>query len=117
MKREHIIAEKTWGSEIWFENNSQYCGKLLICNQKEWSSKGLFHYHQEKDETFYVIEGTLRLHIIDKNSDIKPIVLETGDSYRIKPFIKHRFTSITRICKFIEVSTQHFDSDSYRVEK
>jgi mannose-6-phosphate isomerase-like protein (cupin superfamily) len=117
MKREHITVKKYWGSEIWFENNSKYCGKLLKVYQKQWSSKGLFHYHKVKDETFFVIEGTLRIHIVDKKGEIVPIVLQTGESYRIKPLVKHRFTAITKICKFIEVSTHHEDDDSFRVEE
>ena len=41
--------------------------------------------------------------------------LEEGNSYRIFPNILHRFTAITDECKFIEVSTTHRDSDSYRI--
>ena len=57
-KREHIIASKTWGGEVWFENNDLYCGKLLTVNKKDWSSKGLFHYHLVKDESFFIINHT-----------------------------------------------------------
>ena len=115
--REHKYIKKSWGSELWFQNNSKYCGKQLEVFRKYWSSKGLFHFHKIKDETFFVVEGTLLLHIIDRNGDLKPIVLSKGDSFRIRPYMKHRFTAINcEKCIFIEVSTQHFEEDSYRVE-
>jgi len=112
---EQINVEKTWGSEIWFANHELYCGKLLTVFKHQWSSKGKFHYHPVKDETFFVIEGTLLLHIRTR-TNIKPIVLAPGESYRIKPGVEHKFTTRSVVCKFIEVSTEHFESDSIRVE-
>jgi mannose-6-phosphate isomerase-like protein (cupin superfamily) len=104
-------VSKTWGYEEWFENNDLYCGKRLTVFKGQWSSKGKFHYHKIKDETFFVIKGTLIIEL-----DIgAPIILNEGDSYRIKPNKYHRFTSETDECKFIEVSTTHSDVDSYRV--
>ena len=113
-KREHIKVNKYWGGEEWFENNNLYCGKLLTVYKKLWSSKGKFHYHPIKDETFFVIEGELLLHIVTKWNVIKPVVLKKGDSYRIAPSVKHRFTSLTDKCEFIEVSTKHIEEDSIR---
>ncbi len=113
----HKFVSKSWGYEEWFENNDMYCGKLLTVVKHQWSSKGKYHYHKIKDETFYVIEGTLLLHIFDDNEKIPiPVKLNKGDSYRIKPNVFHRFTSATNECKFIEVSTTHSDDDSYRVD-
>jgi len=42
------------------------------------------------------------------------LVLLPGDSYTIKPMVGHRFTSRTDTSECFEVSTQHFESDSYR---
>ena len=102
-------VEKTWGKEIWFENNELYCGKLLIIEQGKWSSNGRYHLHIDKDETFFVIEGELILYIAHDR-----IILGVGESYRIKPGTPHRFTTKSTVCRFIEVSTHHKDSDSYR---
>ncbi len=111
--REHTIVKKRWGEEELFENNDLYCGKLLTVHRKMWSSDKLFHYHPKKDETFYVIEGELLLHI-KSGTNIKPIVLKVGESYRIKPRERHRFTALSEVCKFIEVSTTHLKEDSIR---
>ena len=111
------LVPKDWGYEKWIINTELYCGKELVCNCNIWSSNGRFHYHKIKDETFYVIEGTLLLVIKEENKDKEHITLDIGDTYRIKPGLKHKFTSLTQRCKFIEFSTQHFDDDSYRVSE
>jgi len=108
-------VQKTWGYEIWFANTELYCGKLLLVHQNEWSSKGKFHYHNIKDETFFIIEGALTLDIAKENGEYERMTLYTNDSYRVMPGVKHRFTSALPIpCKFIEASTHHDDEDSYR---
>jgi mannose-6-phosphate isomerase-like protein (cupin superfamily) len=105
---------KSWGKELWFENNEKYCGKLLTIYHGYWSSKGKFHYHKIKDETFYVIFGSLHLDV-EIDGVIRSLTLDPHSSFRVKPNIKHRFTCAGGLfCQFIEVSTNHQDSDSYR---
>lgn len=103
------IVEKSWGKEEWIVNNELYCGKILTCIRGKWSSNGLYHYHKLKDETFHILQGSVILDI-----EGKEYTLNEGDTFRIKPNTKHRFTSLTDISKILEISTQHFDSDSYR---
>jgi mannose-6-phosphate isomerase-like protein (cupin superfamily) len=115
MKKVQIEVEKTWGSELWFANTKEYCGKLLIVEPDKWSSEGKFHYHENKDETFFIIEGILWLDIADEEGGHERLTIHTNDSYRVMPGVKHRFSSATsNVCKFIEASTHHEDSDSYR---
>ena len=109
------FVKKSWGNELWFENNEMYCGKLLVVRPGEWSSRGKFHYHKIKDETFFIVDGTLRLDIADDDGKVKKLILLENDSVRIKPEVRHRFTAqSTKVCKFVEVSTTHSDDDSYR---
>jgi len=86
---------KGWGHEIIFENNELYCGKLLVfkkgCNFS-------MHYHLIKDETWYVQEGEFLYRWIDT---------ETGEVH------EEQLREADGI--LFEVSTEHFDSDSYRV--
>jgi mannose-6-phosphate isomerase-like protein (cupin superfamily) len=105
---------KTWGYEHWFVNNDKYCGKLLFVNKNMWSSKGAYHYHKLKTETFFVIDGTLRLDYIDLDGTFKMIILYKYDSFHVPAKMKHRFTAISDGCTFIEASTTHRDDDSYR---
>jgi len=47
---------KGWGYESWIVNNQDYCGKLLFFKKDKRCS---WHYHENKDETFYVQSGKL----------------------------------------------------------
>jgi len=98
-------VEKVWGSEEWIVNNEQYCGKILILNK---GYTGSLHFHKNKHETFYVLEGRVLLEIGDKK-----LVLNVGDSHIIEPGQKHRFTPLEN-SKMIEFSTHHDDADTYR---
>ena len=107
---------KTWGYEYWFANTARYCGKLLSIDPGKWSSNGAYHYHKIKDETFFVIEGALRLDYVTQEGEFKTIILEKFESFQVETRMKHRFATATlNGCKFIEAATTHRDSDSYRV--
>lgn len=116
----HHIVTKVWGYEIWIENNTLYCGKHLHVLPGKWCS---VHYHKNKKETFYVITGELLLKYsqdISKSfweSNIgDSIILKKGESFTIEPNCAHAFTSNSSFpCDFIEISTHHEDSDSYRI--
>ena len=101
------FVNKVWGSENWLVNNKKYCAKFLNLKKGYQCS---YHYHKKKDETFYCLEGCVKL-IVEK----KLYTLATGQQIRIKPKQKHKFNAITDTAKILEVSTQHFDSDSYRI--
>jgi mannose-6-phosphate isomerase-like protein (cupin superfamily) len=108
---------KSWGWVKWFDNNELYCGKEIFVLHNKWSSKGKYHYHKLKPETFYVIKGILKIDYFNENNIECSIIVRPGESFRIEIGMKHRFTSLTKNgCKFIEVSTTHDDSDSYRCE-
>ena len=47
---------------------------------------------------------------------IEKMILKKGMSVRVFPGMPHRFKSLTPTAKILEVSTQHFDEDSYRIE-
>jgi mannose-6-phosphate isomerase-like protein (cupin superfamily) len=119
------IVNKTWGFEKWIINTPDYCGKQLVCLYNNWSSEGKFHYHKDKDETFFVLQGVLELEmiILDKDHKAHPpggvweFLLRQGDSIRIRPLWAHRFRSLTAPSTvFYEFSTHHDDKDSYYLE-
>ena len=105
---------KGWGHEIIFENNELYCGKLLCFKA---GAKFSMHYHLIKDETWYVKEGEFIYRYINTNTaETVEIKLKEGDSVRQFPGQPHQLIAITDGSVF-EVSTEHFDEDSYRVIK
>jgi len=99
-------VQKVWGHEDWLVNNNLYCGKILHIKKQHCCS---YHYHKVKDETFYILKG----HIIMELNGARFDMLE-GDVLRLKPGDKHRFFGIED-SDIIETSTQHFDTDSYRI--
>jgi mannose-6-phosphate isomerase-like protein (cupin superfamily) len=105
---------KGWGHEVIFTNNELYCGKLLVFKK---GCKFSMHYHMKKDETWYVNEGEFIYRWIDtEKAETKEVVLKVGDSVRQFPGMPHQLEALTDGVVF-EVSTQHFDSDSYRIHK
>ena len=99
-------VEKDWGSESWIVNNDLYCGKILFIKKRHRCS---IHYHKNKDETFYVLSGSLLLELFGEC-----MILKEGDSIRLEPNTVHRFTGLEDT-KILEISTHHEDSDSYRL--
>ena len=101
-------VEKPWGYEIRWAITEKYLGKILYINAGHQLS---LQYHEVKDESIYVLEGTLLV----KDKD-RVRILEQGESLRIQPGTIHRFCapSLTHV-KLIEVSTPEID-DVIRLE-
>jgi len=108
-------VNKDWGYEIWMANNKEenYCGKILYI--KEGYSTSM-HFHAKKHETFYILEGKLELEIICTHTTNKhKKVLNEGEVFVLERLLPHRLIAKDGDVKFVEVSTYHEDSDSYRV--
>jgi mannose-6-phosphate isomerase-like protein (cupin superfamily) len=75
------------------------------------------HYHLIKDETWYVNEGEFIYRWIDTtNGTLLETNLTKGDVVRQLPGQPHQLEALTDGVIF-EVSTEHYDSDSYRIWK
>ena len=75
------------------------------------------HYHLKKEETWYVQSGQFLFKWINTaNADIHETTLNPGDCITNKIGEPHQIICIEEGDIF-EVSTQHFDTDSYRVMK
>ena len=112
-----VKVDKPWGHEVRWAINNKYLGKILHINRSQKLSR---QYHEIKDETIYVLQGILILELgrdESKNGQAEKIkVLETGESYRIKPGTIHRFCAPhERHVRLIEVSTPEID-DVVRLE-
>ena len=103
---------KGWGAEQWLINCPDYCAKLLQFNP---GSKSSSHFHLLKRETWYVLNGEIELTWID-TEDAAPMArhLMTGDIVDIPRLCPHQVRALTSAC-ILEVSTQHFEDDSYRI--
>lgn len=107
------IHEKKWGRELWIHNSEKYCGKILEINKNWYFS---MHFHLLKEETWYVLSGVLQMEFFDlNNAQKKQKILNCGDVIHLVPGVVHKLLAIED-SKIMEVSTQHFECDSYRVE-
>ena len=107
-------VEKKWGYELWIHNDTDYCGKLLVFSKS--GNKFSMHYHMIKDETWYVQKGAFQFDWIDtENGERCYTQIQEGDVIEIKKGLPHQLTALTEEATIFEVSTQHFDEDSYRI--
>jgi mannose-6-phosphate isomerase-like protein (cupin superfamily) len=109
-----IKVDKKWGYELIIENNDKYCGKILHFEQNK---KFSMHFHMLKHETWYVQSGKFIYRWIDTtNADLHQKTLNVGDKVVITPGLPHQLEALEKGDIF-EVSTKHYDNDSYRVMK
>ena len=109
-----IRIEKKWGYELWIHNDKEYCGKLLVFTKDR--NKFSMHYHIQKKETWYIQQGRFQFNWIDvENGKLEGRTLEQGETVLIERGLPHQLIALDDNSIVFEVSTQHFDEDSYRV--
>ncbi|MAH46885.1 hypothetical protein CMI37_13730 [Candidatus Pacearchaeota archaeon] len=108
-------VNKKWGYEIWMANNKKenYCGKILYIKKGHSTS---MHFHANKHETFYMLEGKLEIDILDTQNIKKHTkILQEGDVFVLDRLVPHMLKASKSDVKFVEISTYHEEEDSYRV--
>jgi len=109
------FVPKGWGFEKWIVNCPEYCGKLLYLVK---GKKCSWHYHVLKDEYFYVQSGKIKIYFGNEDdiNKARTIILEKGENFHVYRGLRHRIEALEDT-ELFEFSTQHFDSDSKRIEK
>ena len=102
------FTEKPWGFEKLWAHTEDYVGKILFIKAGHRLSK---QYHRHKEETVYVIRGTLVVY--DENDTITEI--NAGGTFHVRPGQVHRFGATYSNVELVEVSTNHLD-DVIRIE-
>jgi mannose-6-phosphate isomerase-like protein (cupin superfamily) len=113
MTRLEGFVPKGWGNEFIFATNDKYCGKIMKFNA---GARFSMHFHAEKDETWYVLDGRFEVIWIntkDASKDSK--ILNAGDTWRNEPLFPHQLICIEE-GNIIEVSTPDSVEDNYRVQ-
>ncbi len=104
-------VDKPWGYEVIWAHTDLYVGKLLFVRAGEALS---LQFHEEKDETLHLLDGTLRLEVGPGLDALTDCTLLEGQSIRIEPGTLHRITAETD-CRILEASTPELD-DVVRVQ-
>jgi mannose-6-phosphate isomerase-like protein (cupin superfamily) len=132
------ILSKGWGSETFVFHQaplcSEYDGKKVSKLEKnpiftkdldvktvkilsvEKGKRGSVHFHMNKDEIFYVLQGQLDILLIKDGFNLVLCLVE-GDCIRVRPGVVHQITGVDDTNKLLEVSTLDSASDSYRIER
>jgi len=109
------IEPKGWGREIWIANSALYCGKILEIHKSKCCS---LHYHRLKTESFYLRAGRLLVRVMrsPKIEAVEEFEMSAGECMDVPPGLVHQMEALED-AELFEFSTQHFDSDSYRLQK
>ncbi len=111
MRAEVRKVDKPWGYELIFAHTDRYAGKILHVDAGQALS---LQYHEQKDETLYLISGEYEL-TIEENGETVTRTVSPGEAVRIPPHTRHRMTSGPAGCDIVEVSTPELE-DVVRIE-
>ena len=88
--------------------NRSYCKKLVVLMPGQWHP---VHYHKRKEETFQVLFGVTEMVVEGRRRTLYP-----GDLQLVQQGVWHEFWSEGGTI-FEELSTKHFDDDSFYEDK
>jgi mannose-6-phosphate isomerase-like protein (cupin superfamily) len=105
MKSNVRRVDKPWGHELIFAHTEKYAGKILHVDPGEALS---LQYHEDKDETLYLLSGSYEL-TIGTPDQIEIFHVEPGECYRVTPGTYHRMVAGGLGCDILEVSTPELE--------
>src|SRR5689334_14640167 len=75
-------------TEFWIVNDTKnnYCGKFLFMFEGQ---RCPMHYHNIKDETFFIVRGD-----VEMEADRAMSVLYPGDVFKVAPGVSHTFCAV-----------------------
>ncbi len=109
-------VDKPWGHEIIWAHTERYAGKVLHVRAGQALS---VQYHEQKDETVYLLSGELRYWVRleggpEGDAPLEDMRLRVGDAFRITPGTVHYMEAVTD-CDVLEASTPEL-GDVVRLE-
>jgi quercetin dioxygenase-like cupin family protein len=111
--RKEIFTKKLGDTSFGLLIHEWYCGKLLVF---EKGKKFSMHYHLIKEESWYVAEGEFEYSWIDtEKAEVQSTVIRQGDVVDLEIGQPHQLRALTQGATIFEVSTKHYEEDSYRV--
>ena len=102
---------KPWGNELIWSLCDKFVGKILTINSGHQLSR---QYHKQKEETIFVLTGTLLLEV-GMGEKLEKIELRKGQSFHVTPGTIHRFCAPYGDVELAEVSTPELE-DVVRLE-
>ena len=96
-----VTVQKPWGYEIWYAWTDQYVGKIIHVNAGQKLS---LQYHNHKDETSYLLTGSMNLTKGPDADHLTVTEIHAGHQWRNRPLEVHTIEAITD-SDVLEVST------------
>lgn len=122
MQRVHIETlrdtRESDGAKRWVDEKGEFAqisyrediGHLAFFELRKGQSRGS-HYHERKEEVFYVISGRIKAFFIDKeNGEQQTYVLEKGMKICVETLVGHVFYGMEDSL-VIEYSPQYYDKE------
>jgi mannose-6-phosphate isomerase-like protein (cupin superfamily) len=102
---------KPWGFELIWAETDTYVGKVMHIEAGHQLS---YQFHVAKDETVHVLSGAVEIDVGDASGSRQTIRLGCGDSFHIRPGLRHRLRAL-ETSDVLEASTPQLD-DVVRIE-
>lgn len=106
------IREKYWG-KITSVCKLENCTLKIIEMHKDTQSS--LEFHTEKNETYYILSGKVRVGIRYGRAENKSVVLNEGDVYHVPKGVMHMRMSLEDSI-IVEIASNDTDADSHIVE-
>ena len=97
--------DKPWGYEIWWAWTDAYVGKILHVDA---GHKLSLQYHEQKDETSYLLRGRLMLTRGPSQEALSTSEVGEGATWRNRPGDVHTIEAL-QDSDVLEVSTPHLE--------
>ena len=107
-------VDRSWGMEIIWANNENYCGKLLVFNQA--GAKTNMFMHQEKNKSWFVNAGKFKLTYIDvKTGNLQVAELSEGNTINLAKLSPHQLEALADGSIIFEVGTADLEGDVFNL--
>ena len=97
-------VEKPWGYELIWARTDRYVGKILHIEPGHVLS---LQYHNQKDESIYVLSGEIILRLQQGETLIER-QMHQGEAFHIRPKLVHQFEAVVAT-DLLEASTPEID--------
>ncbi len=118
------VTKNITGAKRWTEEKGEFVQISYLEEIKHLAlfeiKKGFFrgsHYHQKKEEIFYIFSGKIKAEFVDMETNERgESILEEGDKIRIKPLCGHVFHGVEDTL-VVEYSPQVYEiEDNYKID-
>lgn len=107
-------VQTTWGTEIVWASNDNYCGKLLVF--KDAGSKTPVQFHKQQQKSWFVNEGTFVVRWIDTESgEAKELPFKQGEVMEIPPLRPYQIESLLPGSVLFETASAELENDTFRL--